>query len=63
MYPVDKAGISWKVLEIESLNRNPFMTYWMCEGIKDLNVYLQNEIMLHNLQVYLSSNIKNLRGK
>lgn len=55
MYSVDKAGISWKIL-----NRNPFMTYWMCEGIKDLNVYLQNEIMLHNLQVYLSLNINNL---
>lgn len=60
-YTVNKAGISWKVLEIENLNRNPpFMIYWMCDGIKYLNVYLQNGIMLHNFQVYLSSNINNL---
>lgn len=44
MYTVYKAGVSWEVLELENLNMDsPFMTYQMCDWIKDLIFYIKME--------------------
>lgn len=56
----NKAAFSWKVLQLENLTMDPpFMIYQMCDWIKDLNFHLQNGVMLHNLQIYLNSNVNN----
>lgn len=39
-------------LESENMIRNPvFMTYQMCDWVRDLNFYIQNGVVLHNLQI------------
>ena len=61
MYTVNKAAVSWKLLELENLTMDPpSMIYQMCDWIKDSNIYIQSGIMLHNLQVYLNSNLNSL---
>lgn len=39
-------------LESENMMRNPVcMTYQMCDWVRDLNFYIQNGVVLHNLQI------------
>lgn len=39
---------------------NPvFTTYQTCDWVRDLNLYVQNGIILHDSQVYLSLDVDN----